>query len=92
MDREQTKGREENGADPAGKPDALTSEKATKAVGQAERQSAGPDGPSFAPGRETFRGSAEETGSILPAMKIRKFVGIAIEIFGEHKRFKWRTA
>lgn len=43
MDREQTKGREENGADPAGKPDALTSDKATKAVGQVERQSAGPD-------------------------------------------------
>ena len=55
MDREQTKGREENGADPAGKPDALTSAKATKAVGQAERQSAGPDGPDAAEIGDTFK-------------------------------------
>lgn len=55
MDREQTKGREENGADAAGKPDALTSDKATKAVGQAERHSAGPDGPDAAEIGDTFK-------------------------------------
>ena len=45
MDREQTEGREKNGADPAGKPDGATSDKAVKRVGQAEQKSAGPDGP-----------------------------------------------
>lgn len=55
MDREQTKGREENGADPAGKPDVLTSDKAVKAVGQAARRSAGPDGPDATEIGDTFK-------------------------------------
>ena len=40
MDREQTRGREKNGADPAGKPDVLTSDEAVRKVGLAARQSA----------------------------------------------------
>jgi len=55
MDREQTEGREKNGADPAGKPDALTSDKDTKKVGHAERQSAGPDGPDATEIGDTFK-------------------------------------
>ncbi|MDQ1155448.1 hypothetical protein [Brevundimonas sp. SORGH_AS_0993] len=55
MDREQTKGREKNGADPAGKPDTTTSDKAVKAVGQAEQKSAGPDGPDATAVGDTFK-------------------------------------
>ncbi len=55
MDREQTEGREKNGADPAGKPDPATSDKAVKAVGEAEQQSAGPDGPNASAVGETFK-------------------------------------
>ncbi|MBB3871942.1 MAG: hypothetical protein KJ728_00515 [Alphaproteobacteria bacterium] len=55
MDREQTKGREKNGADPAGKPDGLTSDADVKKVGQQERRSAGPDGPDAAEIGDTFK-------------------------------------
>jgi len=55
MKREQTEGREKNGAAPAGKPDALISDKDTKKVGQAERQSAGPDGPDATEIGDTFK-------------------------------------
>ena len=55
MNREQTEGREKNGADPAGKPDALTSDTAAKKVGQAEARSAGPDGPDATEIGDTFK-------------------------------------
>ena len=55
MDRDQTKGREKNGADPAGKPDALTPEADVKKVGQQERRSAGPDGPDATEIGDTFK-------------------------------------
>ncbi|MFN3837925.1 MAG: hypothetical protein ACK4MI_09475 [Brevundimonas sp.] len=55
MDREQTEGREKNGADPAGKPDGATSDRAVKRVGQAEQKSAGPDGPDASVIGDTFK-------------------------------------
>ena len=55
MDREQTRGREKNGADPAGKPDVLTSDEAVKNIGRAARQSAGPDGPDATEIGDTFK-------------------------------------
>ncbi|MBA4807767.1 hypothetical protein [Brevundimonas sp.] len=55
MDREQTEGREKNGAEPAGKPDALTSDADVKRVGHEERRSAGPDGPDAAEVGDTFK-------------------------------------
>ncbi|MNS93040.1 hypothetical protein D3C86_1653630 [compost metagenome] len=45
MEREQSKGREDNAAAPGGKPDAATSDEAVKRTGLRARQSAGPDGP-----------------------------------------------
>ena len=55
MDRGQTKGREQNGADPAGKPDTLTPSKDVEKVGKAESRSAGPDGPDATVVGDTFK-------------------------------------
>jgi len=55
MDREQTKGREKNGAEPGGKPDTVTSTKDVKKVGKAETRSAGPDGPDATAVGDTFK-------------------------------------
>lgn len=51
----QTEGREENGAIPAGKPDAATSDREVKENGLKERRSAGPDGPDAAEVGDTFK-------------------------------------
>ncbi|GLK47230.1 hypothetical protein GCM10017620_02030 [Brevundimonas intermedia] len=55
MDRKQTEGRERNGAEPTGKPDALTSDADVKKVGEQERRSAGPDGPDATEIGDTFK-------------------------------------
>lgn len=55
MGKDQTDGRRENGAAPGGKPDASTSDKAVRANGLKERQSAGPDGPDAGEVGETFK-------------------------------------
>jgi len=55
MDDKQTKGRDSNGAMPAGKPDQTTSDKAVKKVGEQARQSAGPDGPDAKAVGDTFK-------------------------------------
>lgn len=55
MDRNQTEGREKNGAEPLGKPDALTPEADVKKVGEQERRSAGPDGPDATEVGDTFK-------------------------------------
>lgn len=55
MTDEQTKGRSDNGAEPGGKPDALTPEKAVKATGRKAAQSAGPDGPDAKEVGDTFK-------------------------------------
>lgn len=55
MDREQSDGRKANGAEPGGKPDGSTSDKAVQRTGERERESAGPDGPDAAEVGETFK-------------------------------------
>ncbi|CAN5297552.1 hypothetical protein BH10PSE2_BH10PSE2_22870 [soil metagenome] len=57
MSDKQTEGREANGATPAGKPDASTSDAAVKRTGRREQQSAGPDGPDAGEVGETFKSS-----------------------------------
>ena len=54
-DKDQTDGREKNGAHPAGKPDATTSDAAVKRNGERERASAGPDGPDASEVGDTFK-------------------------------------
>ncbi|WGM32853.1 hypothetical protein [Brevundimonas sp. NIBR11] len=54
-DRDQTEGREKNGAHPAGKPDASTSSAEVKKTGERARQAAGPDGPDAGVIGETFK-------------------------------------
>jgi len=56
-DRNQTKGRDDNGAIPLGKPDASTSDAAVKRNGEHERRSAGPDGPDATEVGDTFKNS-----------------------------------
>ena len=57
MDRDQSEGREKNGAAPGGKPDASTSREAVKANGRREAESAGPDGPDASKVGDTFKQS-----------------------------------
>jgi hypothetical protein len=45
MSKDQSRGRDENGAIPPGRPDASTSEADVKRVGEKGRRRAGPDGP-----------------------------------------------
>lgn len=54
-DRKQTKGREDNGAIPGGKPEASSSDDAVKANGRRERRTAGPDGPDATEIGDTFK-------------------------------------
>lgn len=55
-DRRQTKGREDNGATPAGAPDASTSKAAVEKTGEKATRSAGPDGPDATEIGDTFKG------------------------------------
>ena len=54
-DRNQTKGRDENGAMPLGRPDGSTSEAAVKRNAEREQQTAGPDGPDATEVGDTFK-------------------------------------
>lgn len=54
-DPKQTKGREDNGAIPPGRPDASTSDAQVKRVGEQSRRKAGPDGPDAAEVGDTFK-------------------------------------
>lgn len=54
-DKEQSEGRDANGAIPGGKPDASTSDAAVKRTGETSRRKAGPDGPDAAAVGETFK-------------------------------------
>jgi hypothetical protein len=55
MDDRQSRGREDNGAIPPGKPDASTSDRAVKRNGERERRGAGPDGPDATEVGDTFK-------------------------------------
>ena len=55
MDEPNTKGREDNAAQPLGEMKGTESRKQVKAVGEAERHSAGPDGPRAAQVSRTFK-------------------------------------
>jgi hypothetical protein len=55
MTDKQSQGREANGAIPGGKPDAATSEKDVKRVGEQSRRKAGPDGPDATVIGDTFK-------------------------------------
>lgn len=55
MDKNQSEGREHNGAEPGGKPDAHTSSSDVKKTGRRETRSAGPDGPDASEVGETFK-------------------------------------
>jgi hypothetical protein len=54
-DRQQTQGREDNGAAPGGKPDAATSDAEVRRTGRRARTSAGPDGPDAKEVGDTFK-------------------------------------
>ncbi|ADK99458.1 hypothetical protein MMB232_00091 [Brevundimonas subvibrioides] len=54
-DRDQTRGREKNGAIPGGKPDASTSDQAVERTGKQGRENAGPDGPDPTVVGDTFK-------------------------------------
>ncbi len=55
MDREQTKGREKNGAVPGGRPDETTPEADILRTGRRSARAAGPDGPDASVIGETFK-------------------------------------
>ncbi|WP_395942945.1 hypothetical protein [Brevundimonas sp.] len=57
MDREQTKGREKNGAMPGGRPDETTPDEDIIRTGRRAAQAAGPDGPDAGVIGETFKSS-----------------------------------
>ena len=61
-DKRQTDGRRANGAEPGGKPDALTSDDAVRRVGRQAQQSAGPDGPDAGAVGDTFKKTPDKTG------------------------------
>ena len=54
-DRNQSEGREKNGAAPGGKPDQSTSSRDVEKTGERETTSAGPDGPDASEVGETFK-------------------------------------
>lgn len=54
-DRRQSEGREDNGAIPAGRPDASTPEKKVRETGKKAQASAGPDGPDATEVGDTFK-------------------------------------
>jgi hypothetical protein len=51
----QTKGRDDNGAIPLGRPDASTSDAAVRRNAEREKKSAGPDGPDATEVGDTFK-------------------------------------
>lgn len=55
MSKDQTKGRDRNGAYPPGRPDASTSKADVKRVGEQGRRRAGPDGPDAREVGDTFK-------------------------------------
>ena len=55
MGDKQTDGRRKNGASPAGKPDASTSDQAVKETGKMSTERAGPDGPDAGVVGKTFK-------------------------------------
>lgn len=55
MARQQSKGREDNGAEPGGKPGADVSDAAVKRVGRQSQKKAGPDGPDAREIGNTFK-------------------------------------
>ena len=54
-DKNQSEGRDDNGAIPPGKPDASTSDAAVRRTGERARRSAGPDGPDATVVGDTFK-------------------------------------
>lgn len=54
-DKNQTEGREANGAMPLGKPDASTPDAAVRETGKHETRTAGPDGPDARAVGDTFK-------------------------------------
>lgn len=54
-DRNQSEGREKNGAAPGGKPDQSTSRRDVEKTGERARRAAGPDGPDAGVVGETFK-------------------------------------
>ena len=54
-DKIQTKGRDDNGASPLGRPDASTSDAAVKRNADREQETAGPDGPDATEVGDTFK-------------------------------------
>lgn len=55
MSKDQTQGRDDNGASPGGRPDASTSEAKVDRVGKQSRRRAGPDGPDAREVGDTFK-------------------------------------
>ena len=55
MSRQQSKGREDNGAQPGGKPRANVSDAAVKRGGRQSQKKAGPDGPDAHEIGDTFK-------------------------------------
>lgn len=55
MDREQSKGRDRNAAEPGGKPTPDTPAADVRKVGEQSRRKAGPDGPDAAAVGDTFK-------------------------------------
>jgi hypothetical protein len=55
MGDQNTKGREENEAQPLGERQGTDSKRSTEKTGEAERRSAGPDGPSAKEVGDTFK-------------------------------------
>lgn len=53
--RDQSKGRDENAAQPGDKPDAATSDKDVEKTGRESTRRAGPDGPDAAEIGDTFK-------------------------------------
>jgi hypothetical protein len=55
MTDQQSRGRDDNGAIPPGKPDASTPEAEVKRTGEHETRTAGPDGPDATEVGDTFK-------------------------------------
>jgi hypothetical protein len=70
MDRGQTKGRENNGAIPGGRPDGTTSDEDIVRTGRRAAQSAGPDGPDAGVIGETFKSIPKSRETRKPDRKV----------------------
>lgn len=62
MEREQTRGREKNGAMPGGRPDETTPEEDIIRTGRRSAEAAGPDGPDAGVIGETFKSRPGQSG------------------------------